>query len=161
MGRILIALKPLDQRPGITEVMHRLQLKLDQVPGATLFMQPAQDLTIDTLTSRAQFQFSISAPEQALVNKWSDLLLAEFKRIPLLKDVNTDQQNFGLITQVNVDRDTASRLGITMQMIDDTLYDSFGQRQISSMFTQRNQALAMSPPQARFHCLLSHKSHRR
>lgn len=138
-GRILINLKPLDERPAASEVINRLQAKLNKVVGATLYMQPVQDLTIDTLTSRTQFQFSVSAPDSADVTKWSRLMMEKMRHIPILKNVNSDQQNKGLVTTINVDRDTASRLGITMQMIDDTLYDSFGQRQISIMFTQRNQ----------------------
>lgn len=138
-GRILINLKPLGERLGVIDVIHRLQSKVQQVVGANLYMQPVQDLTIDTLTSRTQFQFSISAPDKEEVNKWSHLMLEKMDQIPILSDVNTDQQNNGLVTSIDIDRDTASRLGITMQMIDDTLYDSFGQRQISIMFTQRNQ----------------------
>jgi multidrug efflux pump len=138
-GRILINLKPLEERPGVTEVINRLQKNTQKVVGATLYMQPVQDLTIDTLTSRTQFQYSISAPDSVDVNKWSHIMLEKLRKLPILKDANTDQQNKGLVITINVDRDAASRLGITMQMIDDTLYDSFGQRQISIMFTQRNQ----------------------
>lgn len=138
-GRILITLKPLNQRPGIDEVMNRIQEKLRLVSGATLYMQAVQDLTIDTITSRTQYQYSISGPDNQEVNKWSTILLDKLKDIPALKDINSDQQNRGLVTHVQVDRDTASRLGISMQLIDDVLYDSFGQRQISIMFTQRNQ----------------------
>jgi multidrug efflux pump len=138
-GRILITLKPLNQRPGAPEVINRIQSHLKKVIGATLYMQPVQDLTIDTQVSRTQFQFSISAPEADQVKKWSLLMLSKMQEIPILKDVTTDQQNNGLVSSIKVDRDMASRLGITMQMIDDTLYDSFGQRQISIMFTQSNQ----------------------
>ena len=139
-GRILINLKPLNERPGVGEVINRLQAKIQKsVVGATLYMQPAQDLTIDTLTSRTQFQFSISAPNSADVMKWSELMREKMSQISILNDVNSDQQNLGLVSSIKVDRDTASRLGISMQMIDNTLYDSFGQRQISIMFTQRNQ----------------------
>ncbi|KTD04275.1 efflux RND transporter permease subunit [Fluoribacter gormanii] len=148
-GRILINLKPLEQRPGVIEVMNRLQSKISQVVGASLYMQPVQDLTIDTLTSRTQYQYSISAPDRDDVTKWSQLMLEKMRQLSILKDVNTDQQNMGLVTFVDIDRDTAYRLGITMQMIDNTLYDSFGQRQISIMFTQRNQyrvVLEVSPP---------------
>lgn len=102
-------------------------------------MQPIQDLTIDTVISRTQYQYSLSGPDRDEVTQWSQLFLNQFRKISLLREVNSDQQNQGLVTSVNVDRDTASRLGVTMQMIDDTLYDSFGQRQISIMFTQRNQ----------------------
>lgn len=138
-GRILINLKPLGERLGISEVIDRLQSKIQKVVGATLYMQPVQDLTIDTLASRTQFQYSISAPDHADVVKWSTLLLEKMKKMPILKDVNTDQQNQGRVTFIKVDRDAASRLGITMQMIDNILYDSFGQRQISIIFTQHNQ----------------------
>lgn len=138
-GRILITLKPLAERPGINTVMNRLQKNIKEVMGATLYMQPVQDLTIDTLTSRTQYQYSISSPDNGDVKKWSYALLEKMRELPALRNVNSDQQNLGLVTSLNVDRDTASRLGITMQMIDDTLYDSFGQRQISIMFTQQNQ----------------------
>ena len=138
-GRILITLKPLNQRGSIQEVMNRLQDKLDDVVGATLYMQPVQDLTIDTVSSRTQYQYSVTAPDKQEMNLWSQKLLNKLKKLTILKDVNSDQQQQGLVSFVNVDRDTASRLGITMQMIDDTLYDSFGQRQVSIMFTQHNQ----------------------
>lgn len=138
-GRMLITLKSPDQRAGIVEVINRLQDKLKSVVGASLYMQPAQDLTLDTLVSRTQYQYGISSPDYQEVKKWSQFMLDKLSRISILKDVNSDQQNQGLITDVTIDRDTASRLGITMQMIDDVLYDSFGQRQISIMFTQRNQ----------------------
>lgn len=138
-GRILINLKPLNERPGVNQIISRLQNKIHNVTGATLFMQPVQDLTIDTLASRTQFQYSVSSPDSAEVVKWAKIFENKMRELHILKDVNSDQQNKGLVTSINVDRDTASRLGITMQMIDDTLYDSFGQRQISIMFTQRNQ----------------------
>ncbi|QMT60620.1 efflux RND transporter permease subunit [Legionella sp. PC997] len=148
-GRILINLKPFEQRSGVTEVMNRLQSKINQVIGASLYMQPVQDLTIDTLTSRTQYQYSISAPDREDVTKWSQLMLEKMRQLSILKEVNTDQQNTGLVTLLDIDRDTAYRLGITMQTIDQTLYDSFGQRQISIMFTQRNQyrvVLEVLPP---------------
>ncbi|WP_043872655.1 multidrug efflux RND transporter permease subunit [Legionella massiliensis] len=139
-GRILITLKPLSQRrESAQEIIRRLQDKLANVPGAILYMQPVQDLTIDTRVSRTQYQYSLSSPDAKEVAHWSDLMLAKLDKQPELEDVASDQQNLGLKTEVKVDRDTASRLGITMQMIDDTLYDSFGQRQVSIMFTQRNQ----------------------
>ncbi|MFJ1268030.1 efflux RND transporter permease subunit [Legionella lytica] len=138
-GRILINLKPLNERPSVNQIINRLQNKIHHVTGATLYMQPVQDLTIDTLASRTQFQYSVSGPDSAEVVRWATILENQMREIPILKDVNSDQQNKGLVTSINIDRDTASRLGITMQMIDDTLYDSFGQRQISIMFTQRNQ----------------------
>ncbi|WP_131764289.1 multidrug efflux RND transporter permease subunit [Legionella drozanskii] len=139
-GRILITLKPLSER-GISavDVIRRLQNELAKVSDARLYMQPVQDLTVDTRVSRTQYQYSVSAPDAEQVSYWSNLLLAKLDKLPQLLDVASDQQNLGLKTEVNVNRDTASRLGITMQTIDDTLYDSFGQRQISIIFTQRNQ----------------------
>lgn len=147
-GRILITLKSLDERPGIHEVIKRLQDKLNSVAGATLYMQPVQDLTIDTVSSRTQFQYTLSGPDSKEVHKWSKILLDKLYDEPSLRDINSDQQHKGLVTYINVDRNTSSRLGIDMQMVDDVLYDSFGQRQISTMFTQANQykvVLEVSP----------------
>ncbi len=139
-GRILITLKPLDERKvSAQEVIHRLQKKLTNVHDATLYMQQVQDLTIDTRVSRTQYQYSLTGHDGKEVAHWSNLMLKKLARLPELSDVATDQQNQGLRTVIEVDRDTALRLGITMQMIDDTLYDAFGQRQVSIMFTPRNQ----------------------
>ncbi|MBA2651085.1 MAG: multidrug efflux RND transporter permease subunit [Tatlockia sp.] len=139
-GRILITLKPIEERSeSAVEVIARLRTKLAKISDATLYMQPVQDLTLDTTVSRTQFQYSMSSPNAKDVSKWSGLLLAKLDKQPVLNDVASDEQNLGLKTMIKVDRDSASRLGITMQMIDDVLYDSFGQRQISIMFTQRNQ----------------------
>jgi multidrug efflux pump len=139
-GRILITLKPLSERSeSAVEVIQRLQTNLAKVSDATLYMQPVQDLTLDTSVSRTQYQYSLSSPDADEVAHWSALMLARLDKQPELRDLASNLQNLGLKTEINVDRDTASRLGITMQMIDDTLYDSFGQRQISIMFTQRNQ----------------------
>ncbi|MEO8401738.1 MAG: multidrug efflux RND transporter permease subunit [Gammaproteobacteria bacterium] len=139
-GRMLITLKPLSDRDvSAAEVIHRLQSKLANVAGATLYMQPVQDLTIDNRVSRTQYQYSLGAPDAADVAKWSSLLLKKLRTETQLRDVASDQQNFGLQTAIEIDRATASRLGITPQMIDDVLYDAFGQRQVSTMFTQRNQ----------------------
>ena len=139
-GRILITLKPLAERDASAgDIIRRLQTKLAAIPDATLYMQPIQDLAIDTRVSRTQYQYSLSSPNAKDVAKWSDSMLAQLDKQPELKDVASDQQNLGLKTMITVDRDTASRLGITMQMIDDTLYDAYGQRQVSIMFTQRNQ----------------------
>ncbi|MBA2711210.1 MAG: multidrug efflux RND transporter permease subunit [Tatlockia sp.] len=139
-GRMLISLKPLGERKeSAGEVINRLQRELAKVSDASLFMQPVQDLSIDTSVSRNQFQYSLSSPDANEVAQWSARMLAKWEKQPQLRSVASDLQNLGLKTVVNVDRDTASRLGITMQMIDDILYDSFGQRQISIVFTQRNQ----------------------
>lgn len=139
-GRMLITLKPLSQRDAsASEIINRLQPKLAQIPGITLFMQPVQDLTVDTRVSRAQYQYSLGSPDAAAVSKWTSLLIEKLRTFPELRDVASDQQNLGLQTFITIDRDTAYRLGITAQMIDDTLYDAFGQRQVSTMFTQTNQ----------------------
>jgi multidrug efflux pump len=139
-GRMLITLKPLAQRDArASEIIRRLQSKLAAVSGITLYMQPVQDLTIDSRVSRTQYQYSLSAPYGAEVAKWSALMLDKMRNMRALTDVASDQQNEGLMTYINIDRDTASRLGITAQTIDDTLYDAYGQRQVSTIFTQRNQ----------------------
>jgi len=138
-GRMLITLKPLSERISASDVILRLQPKLAKVPGATLYMQPVQDLTIDTNTSRTQYQFSVSSPNAAEVNTWTSRIEEKLQHLPELQGVASDLQNTGLQTMITIDRDTASRLGITSQLIDDTLYDAFGQRQISTMFTQSNQ----------------------
>ncbi|NNM59693.1 MAG: multidrug efflux RND transporter permease subunit [Legionellales bacterium] len=139
-GRMLITLKPLSKRNvSASEVIQRLEPKISAIAGMQLYMLPVQDISIDTLVSRTLYQYSINAPNQAAVAKWSDVLLNKLKQEPVLRDLASDQQNRGLQTHVTIDRDTASRLGITAQMIDDTLYDAFGQRQVSTMFTERNQ----------------------
>ncbi|SRR5579883_1469501 len=138
-GRMLITLKPIAKRVSAQEIIQRLQPKLSAIPGASLYLQPVQDLTIDNRVSRSQFQYSVGSANQDEVNKWSNTLLEKFKNAPNIQDVSSDQQNYGLQTSITIDRDTASRLGISPQTIDDTLYDAFGQRQISTMFTQRNQ----------------------
>jgi len=139
-GRMLITLKPLSERNiSASDLIRRLQTKLQAVHDAKLYMQPTQDLTIDTRVSRTQYQYSLSAPDANDVDHWSKLMLKKMSALPELSDVASDQQNAGLRTMIEVDRDTASQLGITMQMIDDTLYDAFGQRQVSIIFTPRNQ----------------------
>lgn len=138
-GRMLITLKPLNERnASATEIIRRLQSKLTQVKGASLYMQPVQDLTIETRVSRTQYQYSLSSPIAEQVSYWASILQQEFKKLTMLTDVANDQQN-GLQTSLLIDRDTASRLGIDIATIDNILYDAFGQRQVSTMFTQRNQ----------------------
>jgi multidrug efflux pump len=139
-GRIQITLKPLSKRSeSASEIIRRLQSKLNVVPGITLYMQPLQDITIDDRVSRTQYQYSIGAPLAEDVSKWTSLMIDKLQHEAVLRDVASDQLNFGLQTSIIIDRDTASRLGITPLAIDNTLYDSFGQRQISTMFTQLNQ----------------------
>ena len=139
-GRMLITLKALEDRNAtVSEVMRRLQPELAKLPGATLYMQAVQDLSIDDRVSRTQYQYSLNGPDAEDVAKWSMLLVKRLQQSKIIQDVVSDQQNLGLQTYIHVDRDTAYRLGITTQMIDDTLYDAFGQRQVSIMFTERNQ----------------------
>jgi multidrug efflux pump len=139
-GRILINLKPLAQRQvSASEVIRRLQSELAKVKGITLFMQPVQDLTVDDRVSRTQYQYSLDDPNGAELNAWAPRLVDALRARPELQDVSSDQQDQGLGTAVFIDRSTASRLGVSPQTIDDTLYDAFGQRQVSTMFTQLNQ----------------------
>jgi multidrug efflux pump len=139
-GRIQINLKPLAERDlSASEVIRRLQPGLATVEGITLFMQPVQDITVDDRVSRTQFQYSLEDADAAELATWVPRFLARLQALPMLRDVASDQQNRGLQTRVDIDRNTASRLGITPQTVDDTLYDAFGQRQVSTMFTQLNQ----------------------
>ncbi len=139
-GRIQINLKPQEERRiSASEVIRRLQTRLAEVPGITLFMQPVQDLTVETRVSRTQYQYSLETPNAKELSEWAPRFLGKLQALPQLHDVASDQQNEGLQARVVIDRDTASRLGITPQMIDDALYDAFGQRQVSIMFTQLNQ----------------------
>jgi multidrug efflux pump len=139
-GRIQINLKPLEERRiSASAIIRRLYPKLAQVAGITLFMQPVQDLTVEDRVSRTQFQYTLEDANAAELNTWTTRLVNELRTLPELRDVATDQQNGGLQTVLVIDRDTASRLGIGMQQIDDTLYDAFGQRLVSTMFTQLNQ----------------------
>ncbi len=139
-GRIQVNLKPLEDRHvSASDVIRRLQPKLAKVDGITLFMQPVQDLTVEDRISRTQYQYSIECPDSQELHTWAPRLLEKLQALPELRDVASDQQNGGLGTAVEIDRDTASRLGVTPQMIDDTLYDAFGQRQVSTIFTQLNQ----------------------
>jgi multidrug efflux pump len=139
-GRLLITLKPLEKRNvRATDIIQRLQAKLAEIPGITLYMQSLQDLTIDDRVSRTQYQYSLGSPYAIDIAKWTPILVDRLRDLPELRDVASDQQDFGLQTRITIDRDTASRLGITTQTIDNTLYNAFGQRQVSTMFTQRNQ----------------------
>jgi len=139
-GRILISLKPLrERRVAAIDVIRRLQPELAKVQGIQLFMQPVQDLTVEDRVSRTQYQYTLEDPDGAELAAWAPRLLASLRALPVLRDVSTDQQDQGLGTAIVIDRSTASRLGVTPQVVDDTLYDAFGQRQVSTMFTQVNQ----------------------
>ncbi len=139
-GRILINLKPLDDRQvSASDVIRRLQPELASVPGITLYMQPVQDLTVEDRVSRTQFQYALEDPNTDELNTYAPKMLAAMQKLPELRDVASDQQDLGLRAKVIFDRGTAYRLGISPSAIDQTLYDAFGQRQVSTIFTQLNQ----------------------
>ncbi|MHB1023777.1 MAG: efflux RND transporter permease subunit, partial [Acidobacteriaceae bacterium] len=139
-GRIQINLKPRDERTDTaTEIIRRLAPEAARISGIKLYLQPLQDLTVEDRVSRTQYQYSIEDANPEELADWSTRLLKRFQQLPELQDVASDQQDSGLQAQLVIDRDTASRLGISPQNIDDTLYDAFGQRQVSTMFTQLNQ----------------------
>jgi multidrug efflux pump len=140
-GRIQINLKPRDERSvTASDIIRRLQPKLaQQVEGITLYMQPVQDLSVEDRVSRTQYQYSMEDTDAKELATWSQKLLQQLRSSPELLDVASDQQTGGLQADLVIDRDTASRLGITPAAIDNTLYDAFGQRQVSTMYTQLNQ----------------------
>jgi multidrug efflux pump len=139
-GRLLINLKPLaERRISAIDVIRRLGSAVAGVDGIALYMQPVQDLTVEDRVSRTQYQYSLEDPDGAELNAWAPRVVDALRKVPVLRDVSTDQQDQGLGTSVAIDRSTASRLGVTPQAIDDTVYDAFGQRQVSTMFTQLNQ----------------------
>ncbi len=139
-GRIQINLKPRNQRKeSASEIIRRLQPELARVPGITLYMQPIQDLTVEDRVSRTQFQYSLESADANDLNVWVPRLMDKLRNLPELHDIANDQLTSGLKADLVIDRDTASRLGILPQAIDDTLYDAFGQRQVSTIFTQLNQ----------------------
>ena len=139
-GRILINLKPVaDRGISASDVIRRLQPQLAKVEGIDLFMQPVQDLTVEDRVSRTQFQYSLESPNPQELAVWVPRLMEKLKPLPELRDVASDQLDAGLGAQLVIDRDAAGRLGISAQSLDDTLYDAFGQRQVSTIFTQLNQ----------------------
>ena len=139
-GRILINLKPLATRKiSASDVIRRLQPELAKVAGITLFMQPVQDLSVEDRVSRTQFQYTLEDPNVDELNSFAPQMLARLKKLPQLSDVASDQQTLGLRATLVFDRNTASRLGVATSAIDQTLYDAYGQRQVSTMFTQLNQ----------------------
>jgi multidrug efflux pump len=139
-GRIQITLKPLAERgESVGDVIARLRGALAKVDGITLYLQPVQDLTVENRVSRTQFQYSLEDPDETELRAWAPKFVARLRELPELQDVATDQLDQGLQASVQIDRATASRLGITPQMIVDALYNAFGQRQISTVFTQLNQ----------------------
>jgi multidrug efflux pump len=142
VGFMFIALKPLAERPGrvtADQVVNRLRGRLSSVPGATLFLQAFQELQVGGRGSAAQYQYTLSDENLNELNTWAPRLEARAKTMPELRDVSTDQQDQGLAANLVIDRDAASRLGITASAIDNVLYDAFGQREVSTMYTALNQ----------------------
>ena len=138
-GRIQINLKPLNERKSASEVIRELQESVRNIEGVSLYMQPVQDISVEDIVSRSQYQYSMQDPNAAELEKYSAGFIGRLKQLPELADVAGDQQNDGRQAALTLDRATASRLGLTVQNIDDALYDGFGQRQVSTLFTQSNQ----------------------
>jgi multidrug efflux pump len=139
-GRFAINLKPLDQRDGsASDIIRRLQKKLSDIHSVKLYMQPVQNITVDDRVSRTQYQYTIEDPDINELNDWTNRFVARLQKLPQLEDVATDQQTGASAVSLMIDRVTASRLGIAPATIDNTLYDAYGQRQISTMYTQLNQ----------------------
>jgi multidrug efflux pump len=139
-GRMLINLKPHGQRDVTAhEILDRLREAARAVPGIALYLQPVQELTIEDRVSRTQYQFTLTSPDAALLEEWVPQLVAKLQQRPELVDVASDLQNRGLQAFIEIDRDAASRLGVTVAEIDDALYSAFGQRQIATLFTQASQ----------------------
>ena len=139
-GRFLINLKPKDERTlDATHIARRLQQETQGVPGVTLYLQPVQDLTVDAAISRTQYQFVLENPNQSALNEWVPKLVAKLAQSPDLMNVASDLQQQGLTVSIVIDRETAARFGITPATVDNALYDLFGQRIISTIFTQSNQ----------------------
>jgi multidrug efflux pump len=150
-GRMSINLKPLDQRKiSASNVIRRLNSTLNQVEGIQLFMEPVQDISVDDRVSRTQYQYALEDPDATELSDWTNRFITRLKQLPELEDVATDQQPGGLAVSLVIDRVTASRLGIAPSTIDNTLYDAFGQRQISTMYTQVNQYHVVLESQPQF-----------
>ena len=138
-GTMFISLKDYDKRKSTADqVIARLRPKLSKIPGVSLFLQSVQDVRMGGRSSRTQYQYALEDADLAELQAWSPKVLAKLKSLPQLRDVATDQQTAGLMLSVDVDRDSASRLGISLQAVDDTLYDAFGQRQVATSFTAMN-----------------------
>jgi multidrug efflux pump len=139
-GRFLINLKPRDQRSmTVNEVMRRLREETNNVAGITLYMQPVQDLTLDNTVSRTQYQFTLQSADQQALSTWTPKLISELRKQPELADVVSNMEDNGLAAYITIDRDSAARLGISVGTVDNALYDAFGQRIVSTIFTQSNQ----------------------
>jgi multidrug efflux pump len=139
-GFVFVSLRPLDQRKiGANGVISRLRREMSVVPGASLFLQAVQDIRVGGRASNAQYQYTLQGSTLEELNEWMPKIAAALQRDPNLADVNSDQQNKGLESDLVIDRDAAARLGITVSQIDNTLYDAFGQRQVSTIYVARNQ----------------------
>src|SRR5690606_13098930 len=139
-GRLLSNLRAHDERKETADdVINRLRESAREVSGITLYLQPVQELTIEDRVSRTQYQFTLTSPDEELLHEWAPRLVSHLESLPELADVASDLQNRGLQAYVEIDRDAASRLGISVADIDEALYSSFGQRQISTLFTQASQ----------------------
>jgi multidrug efflux pump len=150
-GRMSINLKPLSDRSlSASDVIRRLNNKLQRVDGIKLYMQPVQDITVDDRVSRTQYQYTLEDPNVGELNIWTNRFVDKLDHLPELEDVATDQQTGGLAVTLAIDRVTASRLGITPATIDNTLYDNFGQRQFNTMYTQLNQYHVIMEAQPQF-----------
>ncbi len=138
-ARMFVGLKPVGERPPIAAVMARIRKKTAGIAGARLFMQPVQDIRIGGRMTNAQYQYTLRSADLGLLTQWAPKLLSEMRKLPEITDVNSDQQNSGLAEWVYINRDQASRFGLTASAIDNELYDAFGQRPVSTMYTQMNQ----------------------
>jgi multidrug efflux pump len=138
-GRITVALKPRAERAGAAAVIARLQSRLADLPGISVLMQPVQDIQIGARISRTQYQYTLLDTDAAELAAWAPRLVEALQRAPALRDVSSDQQDQGFAAEIHVDRAAAARLGVTMQAVQDVLYDSFGQRQVSTIFAQSSQ----------------------
>jgi len=139
-GRFLINLKPRNKRnANVADVIRRLRGETASIPGITLYMQPVQDLTLDTTVSRAQYQFNLESADAAELSAWTPKLVGALRQQPELADVVSNQEDNGLAAYITIDRDSAARLGISVGTVDNALYDAFGQRIVSTIFTQSNQ----------------------
>ncbi len=150
-GRMSINLKPLaDRKISASNLIRRLNTLVNQVQGIQLFMEPVQNITVDDRVSRTQYQYTLEDPNADELNDWTNRFVTQLKKLPELEDVATDQQLGGLAVSLVIDRVTASRLGIAPSTIDNTMYDAFGQRQISTMYTQVNQYHVVLESQPQF-----------
>ncbi len=154
-GRFLINLKPRSNRSGsVADIIRRLRSETGNVAGITLYMQPVQDLTLDNTVSRTQYQFTMESADQPALSTWTPRLVDELRKNPDLADVVSNEEDNGLAAYINIDRDSAARLGISVGTVDNALYDAFGQRIVSTIFTQSNQyRVIMEADPATYHSI--------